>query len=174
MYSAKAFSAISKHKALRRKVRAQVRASADIHQRLLLTESDKKDFYGRAWSSVVESGVRIPIPPPIPRQRDQMTFLGIRPPAGRRRVHAGRVRSRLLDKCSLVSGMEFVLDPLGSGSDDVHPMPLIEIAPNKFINIDHVVTVAYEPAKTGTKEVTDGSDYNLPKKVKAAAPSFIR
>ncbi len=53
-------------------------------------------------------------------------------------------------------------------------MPLIEIAPNKFINIDHVVTVAYEPAKTGTKEVTDGSDYNLPKKVKAATPSFIK
>ena len=93
-----------------------------------------------------------------------MTFLGIRLPAGRRRVHAGRVRSRLLEKCSLISGIEFVLDPLGAGSDDVHPMPLIEIAPNKFINTDHVVTVAYEPAKTGTKEVTDGSDYNLPKK----------
>lgn len=63
---------------------------------------------------------------------------------------------------------------MGAGSDDIHPMPLIEIAPNKFINIDHVVTVAYEPAKTGTKEVTDGSDYNLPKKVKAATPSFIK
>ena len=53
-------------------------------------------------------------------------------------------------------------------------MPLIESAPNNFINSDHVVTVAYEPAKTGTKEVSDGSDYNLPKKVKAATPSFIR
>ena len=53
-------------------------------------------------------------------------------------------------------------------------MPLIEIAPNNFINTDHVVTVAYEPAKTGTKEVSDGSDYNLPKKVKAATPSFIK
>jgi hypothetical protein len=53
-------------------------------------------------------------------------------------------------------------------------MPLIEIAPNKFINTDQVVTVTYEPAKTGTKEVSDGSDYNLPKKVKAATPSFIK
>jgi hypothetical protein len=43
-------------------------------------------------------------------------------------------------------------------------MPLIDIAPNKFINTDHVVTVSYKPAETRTKEVTEGSDYNLPKK----------
>jgi hypothetical protein len=53
-------------------------------------------------------------------------------------------------------------------------MPLVDIEPNKFINTDHVVTVSYKPAETSTKEVTDGSDYNLPKKVKAATPSFIK
>ena len=85
-----------------------------------------------------------------------------------------QVFRKVTGKSSLVIGIEFVLDPLELGSDDVHPMPLIEIAPNNFINTDHVVTVAYKPAKTGTKEVSDGSDYNLPKKVKAATPSFIR
>jgi hypothetical protein len=53
-------------------------------------------------------------------------------------------------------------------------MPLIDIAPNKFINTDHVVTVSYKPAETRTKEVTEGSDYNLPKKIKAPTPSFIK
>ena len=53
-------------------------------------------------------------------------------------------------------------------------MPLVDIEPNKFINTDHVVIVSYKPAETSTKEVTDGSDYNLPKKVKAATPSFIK
>jgi hypothetical protein len=82
------------------------------------------------------------------------------------------MHSALPEKCSLVGGIE--LDKPKGSSDDSPPMPLIEIAPNKFINTDHVVTVTYEPAKTGTKEASDGSDYNLPKKVKAATPSSIK
>ena len=51
-------------------------------------------------------------------------------------------------------------------------MPLVNVAPNEFINTDHVVTVFYKPAETRAREVKDVTDYNLPKKV--ATPSFFK
>jgi hypothetical protein len=51
-------------------------------------------------------------------------------------------------------------------------MPLVNIAPNEFLNTDHVVTVFYKPAETRAREVKDVTDYNLSKKV--ATPSFLK
>jgi len=53
-------------------------------------------------------------------------------------------------------------------------MKLIEIGENKFVNPDHVVTVAYKPGETRTEEMLDKSDYDLPKKVKSKSKSFIK
>ena len=53
-------------------------------------------------------------------------------------------------------------------------MPLIEVEPNKFINMDHVVIVAYKPGVTITEEVVEASDYSLQKSVKSKAKSTIK
>jgi hypothetical protein len=53
-------------------------------------------------------------------------------------------------------------------------MPLIEIAPDHFINTDDVAEVIYKPATTLTEKTVDEKDYNFPgKTIETEVPSSL-